>query len=70
MNILASSENNFGTASLNAFEMSLMYVNRGPSTDPWGTPHFTICDYDVTPFTLINRLRSYKYVLNQLRGVP
>ena len=62
MNILLPSANNFVTALLNAFEISLMYIknNKGPSTDHWGTPHSTICDDDVTPFTVVNCLRLFK----------
>ena len=57
-----SSANNFGTAFLNAFGMSLMYIRnrRGPSTDPCGTPHSIIWDEDVAPLILVNCLRLYR----------
>ena len=62
MNMLVSSANNLGTAFLNAFGMSLMYIRnrRGPSTDPCGTPHSIIWDEDVAPLILVNCLRLYR----------
>ena len=60
--ISVSSANSFDTAFLKAFEMSFIQIknNKGPSTDPWRTPHSTICVDDVTPFTLVNYLQLYK----------
>jgi hypothetical protein len=51
--MFVSSANNFGTAVLNAFEMSFIYNRnrRGPSTEPCGTPHSTVFNDDVTPLT-------------------
>ena len=62
MNMLVSSANNLGTAFLNAFGMSLMYIRnkRGPSTDPCGTPHLTIWNKDVAPLILVTCLRLHR----------
>ena len=52
--MFVSSANNFGTAVLNAFEMSFIYIRnrRGPRTEPCGTPRSTVFYDDVAPLTL------------------
>ena len=61
-NMLVSSANNLGTAFLNAFGISLMYVRnkRGPSTDHCGILHLTICNEDVAALTLVNCLQLFR----------
>ena len=67
--MFVSSANNFGTAVLNAFEMSFIYIRnrRGPRTEPCGTPHSIVFNDDVTPLTFVNCLRLLKYDSNYIR---
>ena len=47
---MASSANSFATDSVTGISMSLTHIinNKGPNTDPWGTPVFmsAVCEYE------------------------
>ena len=65
---VVSSANKIGVEHFTELGKSLIYSrnNKGPSTDPCGTPILTVLHTDLVPFISTSWDLSVKYDLNQL----